>query len=514
LVMNRRHGKIDRKRSIKPESLSEKLFEKTLSALFDNAADAIFNIDTEGNLLTCNRAAERLFDLPLEEMLKMNIGHLIVALDGQDRICSRTNDVNDGLSLNPRSEREAIGVRRGGIRFPVFLSLNPICIEGLWRYNMVIARDMSKLRKIEFRLRDECARLSTLMDNRGSGIRLEDKDRAILYVNGMFCELFSIRDRNQIIGSDCQSVAKYASKLFADPEGFISRIEEILEGGNIIKGEVLETLEGVLLEREFLPIYSGETFVGNLWHFSDITERVHRQKEQRELERKLTITEGSAVIGRMAMGVAHEINNPLASAANDVELLKIHLERTRDSGIQDKSKEILERVSYALGRVKDVVNAIRRHRPSGTKLIDLNEEIEAQLTLLRMHLGDRIRIVKNFAILPAVRVSGSEIGQVFLNLIVNAAEAIENKGTITISSCVSGESIFISIMDDGKGIGEEALKHIFEPFYSTKLDKDGTGLGLSTSREIMRRLGGELNLKWTEENIGTEFILEFKCARM
>jgi two-component system, NtrC family, sensor kinase len=124
--------------------------------------------------------------------------------------------------------------------------------------------------------------------------------------------------------------------------------------------------------------------------------------------------------------------------------------------------------------------------------VDLHEELDSSLTLLTHLLKDRIAVIRKYGSLGSVECIRSEIDQVFLNVLANAAQAIPGPGTITIETRRDGPTAVIEMADTGPGIAPEALSRIFDPFFTTKPVGEGTGLGLSISYEIMRKHGGEI----------------------
>jgi signal transduction histidine kinase len=140
----------------------------------------------------------------------------------------------------------------------------------------------------------------------------------------------------------------------------------------------------------------------------------------------------------------------------------------------------------------------------GMDTMDLNEGIESALMIAQHQLRDRVKVVKQLQALPKVRCMPSQMNQVFLNLITNAAQAIDGDGTLTIASKVEGGQVQLDFTDTGCGIPDDVLPKIFDPFFTTKPVGEGTGLGLSIVHKIVKGHGGTIKVRTTPRK-GTTF---------
>jgi signal transduction histidine kinase len=234
-----------------------------------------------------------------------------------------------------------------------------------------------------------------------------------------------------------------------------------------------------------------------------------RELERRRIEQILFDSEKLAATGRLAASIAHEINNPLEAIKNALYLLtnKIPSDDPNAKFLQIATKET-DRVSRILRQM------LGFYRPPKMEPTDINRLIEESEGLIEKHLRqNRIKLENDLdARLPPVIASADQIKQVLLNLLMNAQQAMPEGGTIAVSTRVShgadpeflmSDSVHIQIRDTGKGIAEEHLPHIFEPFFSTK-DEKGTGLGLWVSQGIVQAHGGSIKLR-SREGRGTTF---------
>jgi signal transduction histidine kinase len=232
-----------------------------------------------------------------------------------------------------------------------------------------------------------------------------------------------------------------------------------------------------------------------------------------------------ATLGMLLAGVAHEVNTPLGALASNHNVLKRALEKLQDilaDEVVDESELVeVRRIVRALAgimrvndlaieRVVALVASLRsfgRLDRSQVDRVDLHEGIDTTLTLLRHRLEGRIVVRREFAPLPPVECFPQQINQVFMNLLMNAVQAIEGPGEITIATRdLGGGEVEIRIRDSGAGMDPETVERIFDPGFTTKDRRVGMGMGLLISRQIMDRHGGRIDVA-SEPGAGTTFTL-------
>lgn len=239
-------------------------------------------------------------------------------------------------------------------------------------------------------------------------------------------------------------------------------------------------------------------------------------------EVQLVHSEKMAGLGKLVAGVAHELNNPIGFIYANmghferyVGVLKGICDRAGvggdDAEQAGKAFSTLERLikscSGGAQRIKQIVIGLRtfsRLDEAERKSVDLHEGIDSTLTLLEHHMGERIQIEKTYGSLPLVECYAGQLNQVFMNLLTNAADAIEGEGVITISTEADGDQVTIAISDTGVGMSTEIMNQVFDPFYTTKEVGKGTGLGLSISYGIVEKHGGRIDVE-SVEGEGTTF---------
>jgi PAS domain S-box-containing protein len=243
--------------------------------------------------------------------------------------------------------------------------------------------------------------------------------------------------------------------------------------------------------------------IGRLILLDDITQRTH-------LENQLLQTEKLTSLGLLAAGVAHEVNTPLAVISNYIQMLAKQL----PAG--DTRHALIDKIVKQTFRASEIVNHLLNFsRTSGTEFheVSLNQVLEDTLSLLAHPLRTgRVQVIRNLTPdLPAVLGSGNRLQQVFLNLFLNARDAMPSGGMLEVRSAAYNGCVEVEVTDTGAGIPQEYLARIFDPFFTTKATGRGTGLGLSVSYGIIKEHAGKIEVRSTPGK-GTSFRLEFPTA--
>jgi two-component system, NtrC family, sensor kinase len=235
-------------------------------------------------------------------------------------------------------------------------------------------------------------------------------------------------------------------------------------------------------------------------------------------------------LGKLVAGITHELNTPLAALTANHDTIAHALRRLHDiladEIVEPHELEEVRRIVRALAgamdvntqamqRVRELVASLRTFgRPDRAQIdyVDLHEGIESALTLLRHRIGNGIRIVRDYDELPPVQCYPQRLNQVFMNLLLNAVQALESagdgeghgSGTVTIRSRREGEHVLIQLEDDGPGIAVLPVERIFEPGFTTKGSRVGMGLGLLIARQVIDLHGGTLTVR-SSVGAGAEF---------
>ncbi len=254
----------------------------------------------------------------------------------------------------------------------------------------------------------------------------------------------------------------------------------------------------------------------------------------KQAQARLTQSERLASVGQLAAGIAHEINNPVGFIGNNLEILQVYVEnyskvaqladslkKEIENGNTEKAKALIEDFNKftqeidleymnkdmeplfkhsldGIERVRKIVADMKMFAREGmaetVELLKIEEVIDNVLNIVHNELKYKAEVIKDYGDTPLVKGNPSRLGQVFMNLLVNAAQAMEQRGTISVKTCQRDGQLCVDITDTGKGIPPENIKKIFEPFFTTKPVGQGTGLGLSVSYEIVQKDGGKIEV--------------------
>ncbi len=321
----------------------------------------------------------------------------------------------------------------------------------------------------------------------------------------------------------------FASKILLNP---IYQVLAAIERADFDRGllEIPTTNETELgLLAEGFNSLSRRTFESQKALKDKIQELERANDEIRDTQAKLVHTAKMASLGQLVAGVAHELNNPIGFIYANMTHLReysqklmhlIDVAETRPKDFKaERKKADLDYISKDLPklisscedgarRTRDIVLGLRnfsRLEEAQIKEVDLHEGLNNTLQLLTGELKNRIQVVKNFGKIPKVRCYPSQLNQVFMNVLSNAAQAVEAEGEIQIATrSINDEKVEISIRDNGRGMTKAVLEKVFDPFFTTKGLGSGTGLGLSISYGVIQKHGGDI-LVSSEVGRGTEF---------
>ena len=262
-----------------------------------------------------------------------------------------------------------------------------------------------------------------------------------------------------------------------------------------------------------------------------------------EVQRQLLQADRLSTIGQLAAGVAHEINNPIGYVQSNLVTLSDYLSnlfrllsvqdsalrqlRTAQPDLLAQIEQVREEIDFdflakdlptllaesqeGISRVRKIIQDLREFSRAGHTeawtLADLHAGLDSTINIVWNELKYKVELVKHYGDIPPIECLPYQLNQVFMNILVNAGHAIEERGQITIETHASGDYVYVEISDTGKGIAPEHLGRVFEPFFTTKPVGKGTGLGLSISYGIVRKHSGEIDVR-SEVGEGTMFIVK------
>jgi PAS domain S-box-containing protein len=481
-----------------------------IESIMKSVADPIVLTDLDNQILLQNRRAEELFSGSANagegkrRALKMN--DLLFSAYLSSATVSSSDLVQRDITLVDPLEGSDIHFEV--ISTPAVNARGePLGLVSIFRdvtdlreANEELARNFVKLQQAEQESSRERDRLDLILENVGHPVAVCDVSGNYILLNRRAELLF--QDSEIFSARAAAAVRTNAVKLTS----FISGLASFAETGRqaeieLIDPETNRSLPMEITAREVLDPAGQVTAVVSVLH--DLTEI--RELERRRVEQQLFESEKLAAVGRLAASIAHEVNNPLEAIKNALYLMQ------SDSGLE-KNARFLEIARKETERVSHIIRQMLgfARQPGEVDWVDVNQLLEETLVLLEKKLKQsKIRLVREFdQHLPKIRARADQLRQVFLNLIINAQQAIHNEGEIRITTVPYEQalqpSILIQMSDTGVGISEDDQARIFEPFFST--GKKGTGLGLWVTQDIVRQHGGRIEVV-SEVRIGTVFNL-------
>ncbi len=377
-----------------------------------------------------------------------------------------------------------------------------------------IQENVQRLQSADEEIRVERDRLNLILGSVPNPILVVDNDNQIITMNERAQRLLPpvnpdaplvmpVSRRDQIAASNGAKLTSFLAQLRLEPR-------------QVKSGELALTDPD---SEEILEMWVTASEIRDSWGLVTAVAAVLqdlaplRELERRRVEQALFQSEKLAATGRLAASIAHEINNPLEAIKNSLYILVNKVPKDDPNyKFLDIAKRETERVSRILSQL------LGFYRPAASmKPTDVNALIEEAESLVEKHLRQRnVRVYNELSKdLPLVVASADQLKQVVLNLLLNAQEAMPEGGSIYVSTHVSheadpafllSEAVHIQIRDTGKGIEEEHVPHIFEPFFSTKSEGKGTGLGLWVSFGIVRSHGGNIRVR-SRPGRGTTFTI-------
>ena len=480
--------------------------EEKLRTLFERVRHGLFISSKKGRFIECNQALlDMLGYAEKKDLLRKDLPQdVYVNLGDRDMFMQRVE--REGCVKDMEVEFK----KKDGEKITVLLTAYPIRNEtgeivGYEGVNL----DITERKRIEEEIREANEFFRNLIESSVDGIIVTDMKGNILIFN-KGAESITGYTADEVVGKI------HITRLY--PERMASEIMEKLRSQDYGGVGKLSPVPLTVMNKtgEQIPIQLSAALVfdrkgkeiASVGIFTDLRPRLNMERKLQETHLQLVNSEKMASLGKLAAGIAHEINNPLGGILIYSSLLMEDLPK------EDPKRQDLARVVQEAGRCKEIVRSLlefaRQTEPT-MEPVDINRAITDDLFFLENQaLFHNIRIVKNLdPSLPLPTGNGGQLKQVFMNIIINAAEAMLGTGELTIATYPASDrnSILMEFTDTGEGIPEENFSRIFEPFFTTKDVGKGTGLGLATSYGIIEDHGGKIFVK-SKVGEGTTFTIE------
>jgi two-component system NtrC family sensor kinase len=536
--------------------------------LVQNANSIILKMDPEGKVTFFNEFAQMFFGYTEEEMLGRSVVGTIVPETGSSGLDPDFMIKDIGINPEKYITNENENMRRNGERVWVAWT-NKAIRDGNGKVIEIlcIGNDITERRRLEILLSESEERYRRLFETANDAIvLLEKREGNITHANPATEKMLgyslkeSIGNKLQDIGvlldmSDFQTtmqnlnmsgIINYNDVPIKTKSGqHIDTDIYLVDRARLVQCNIRDITERKRAEdalkknREEL-IKKNQEIEESRKNTQLTLERLGAAYEElKTTQAKIIQQEKMASIGLLAAGVAHEINNPMAFIASNLGTLDKYIRRLKDfiqaqseaiksfkttdaiKKLEKKRKEL--KLDYTINdidllvkesrdgseRVQKIVQGLNRFSrvdDAEYKDANINECIESSINIVWNELQHKATLHKDYGNLPPTKCYPQKLNQVFINLLINAIQAIEKKGKITIKTWEKDGSIWVTVFDTGCGIPRENQSKIFEPFFTTKEVGMGTGLGLSISYEIMQRHKGEISFE-SKEGKGTTFTI-------
>jgi PAS domain S-box-containing protein len=492
--------------------------EMKFRTLYDSTSDAVMLAEEKG-FIDCNKAALTIFGCPTrEEFCSKHPGDVSPPNQscGTDSM-TLSNEKIRGAMENGSNHFEWMHKRIDtGEIFPADVLLNALELDGKPVVQAVV-RDITERKRAEAVLARTIARFTAMIDTVHAELYLKSRDNTYIAVNRAFASNTGLQPK-QIIGKRDHEIfpATEADKYSASDEEIMENNVEVIN-----KLEEIRDSDGKVRWMEYTktPLVDPEgTVTGIVGMIRDVTA-LYLSRQQLAQADKL------AAIGTLAAGVAHEINNPIGyinsnlnTLAKYAQKVKAYYEKNASpeseewqeiGEIMDDCRSAISESLEGTSRVKKIVMDLKsfsRIDRAEKEFANINEGIESTLNIVWNELKYKCKVEKQLGQLPELFCMPNQLNQVFMNLLVNAGQAIAGEGIITIRTWADQVNIFISFRDNGGGIPKENLNKIFEAFFTTKEVGKGTGLGLSLVYDIIKKHNGKIEVDSTV-GAGTEFVI-------
>ncbi len=469
---------------------------QTLRALLESTTDVIFVVDAALRIAAMNSRFARAF----REAYGVELHVGAHAMEGLPPHVSAVWRGPYARALAGEASSLLFHEHVGGRLHHFDVHLSPMRIDDRIVGAVVISRDVTAKKEAEDAARASQAGLRAILDNTEDAIWSVDREYRLLAFNGSF-----ERQVAQTYGSTLR-VGEVVMDAFPDAiRAMWKAFYDRAFAGERFSFDFSLGEPPRYFEVSCSPIQAARTIIGACVQSREATARKRAEEALRATERQLYFADRMVTVGTLAAGVAHEINNPLAYLYSHVEILGHHIGRLASLAPEARAQltDTLAVVQDGAERIRVIVHDLatfsRVDDESEPSIIDVHDVLDVALKMAGVEIRHRAQVVKEYGGAPPVLANPARLGQVLLNLLVNAAQAIpegavdRNRITLRTTTDADGRAV-IDVIDTGCGIPADLQKRIFDPFFTTKPVGMGTGLGLSICHGIVQGMGGELSV--------------------
>jgi two-component system NtrC family sensor kinase len=497
--------------------------EEKFRIIFNSIADGISVIDlATGKLIDSNPAALHMFNFTREDIIGRYSYELIAERDRQRAM----EDIVHTIAAGNSNVAEWCMLGKDGTEHECEARASVICdLSGKPLYLVNVMRDIGERKCINESIKESERRYRILAENVSDVILTLDMNLQLTYISPSGYRMPSFKGLN--IQTD-QGAENTSAQDLVTPESFqiitgVLKEELAVENSgkeNLFRSRKIEIqmmskdepAAFVEVTASFIRDHEGHA-TGILCILRDITQLRKDEKIRAELERNYQLNSRLASIGKMATGLAHEINNPLSSIVGLAELL---LKENLTEAVKADLRIICDCANQAADITKRLLIFAGQVKPIRT-LCNINNIIANTVHLMDYHLktNNIVVVVELDPEQPETMVDSAQLQQVMLNLILNAEDEMKRyrgRGKLLVQTKIVGDMLRIVVSDDGPGIPKEMMDKIFEPFFTTKKTGEGTGLGLAICHGIMSEHNGRIYAK-SEAGKGATFIVELPMIR-
>jgi len=474
--------------------------EERYRDIVETAHEGIGIIAIDGTFTFANRRLADMLGYSVDELVGQSLS-LIVPEAERETAALRLAQSQQGTS----QEHEVMYRRRDGTELWVLLRTAPVRDDsGRQVGTLGMTTDRTHFRQADDARRKSEEQYRQIVEATSDGIIQVDAGNAIAFVNQRLAEMLGYEPAAMIGMSLFDLVAPEAQALLA-------------EQLNQRKSGSKRTVELVYRHRDGTDVpvsISGTALFDEAARFAGTLGIVRDDSERRKMQSQLMVSDRMASIGTLAAGVAHEINNPLATVVANLDFIAESLtedgsarsaaQPARDGarlreeirGPLSDAQESAQRMRFLVRDLK-VFSRTSGDEPPGP--VDIEALLDSSLRMADNEIRHRAHVVRQFGAVPYVQAREERLGQVFLNLLVNAAQALPDgrseQNEIRVTTRLDGDRVIVEVADTGPGIPPKIIGRIFDAFFTTKDVGSGTGLGLAISHRIVTDMGGDLTVE-------------------